>query len=63
MTEDYIDDWGENEFTDYTFHLLMCELERTNEKIRMWDEEQTEKENNNLKIESYDGGRKSARLG
>ena len=47
MTEDYIDDWGDD-LHDYTFHLLMCELERTEEKIRMWDEEQTDNENNNF---------------
>ena len=29
------DDLRDDEFTDYTFHLLMCELERTEEKIRM----------------------------
>ena len=47
MTGDYIDDWGED-LHDYTFHLLMCELERTEEKIRMWE---AEKKNNNLKID------------
>ena len=41
------DDWGD-EFTDYQFHLFMCELEQTEEKIRMWE---AEKENNNLKID------------
>jgi hypothetical protein len=47
MTEDYIDDWGED-LHDYTFHLLMCELEQAEEKIRMWE---AEKENNNFKID------------
>jgi len=46
MTE--IDDDWDDGFTDYTFHLLMCELEQTVEKIRMWE---NEKENNNLKID------------
>jgi len=38
------DDWGD-EFTDYQFHLLMCELEQAEEKIRMWE---AEKENTNF---------------
>jgi hypothetical protein len=42
------DDW-DDEFTDYTFHLLMCELERTNEKIKSWENEK--ENNNNLKID------------
>lgn len=41
------DDLWDDEFTDYTFHLLMCELERTEEKIRMWE---NEKENKNGSI-------------
>lgn len=57
MTE--IDDDWDDEFTDYTFHLLMCELERTEEVIRMWE---NDNDNTNLKIESYER-RRNARVG
>lgn len=48
MTEDYIDDWGEDEYPDYRFNEILNELARTGEVIRMWE---NDNDNTNFKID------------